>query len=227
MAMSASGSSSPRDTITLTSPKRSATLYLDKTYHSVPATRLFPYVEALIKECGMNEKTCKPVYILKFIKTCYDKEAKPISELFDLVDIIGYDKKRSSFFQSSKEFEALQDVRRVFVSNGFFMSAFNEMQAMLPPGQIVTFSNVAIRPGWEGENTKMRGEKTSYYSWSTSIITNPAELNKYMNLWRKRSARFESEQMLFYSFKFVDTVSDVDDEEEEVAPLPSKRSYRK
>lgn len=212
-------SASRRAQITLTSPKKAATLLIDSQYKSTQLTALFNYVQTLIEESlsAPERASVSPVYIFKHFKTLFDTENNKISGLeMDLIDIrTGSGAHSDSFFGLNADTEALKQIRRVFINNNFFISKYVLNECHLPRARILKFKHVEKREGFQG--SKSNGKTVDFfYVWDTAIPTREDEMYHYLNQWNERMASFENANYAAYDFEYINSIDGSEYSTEEI-----------
>lgn len=197
--------------------KQDDSLKIDEKYHSTQIQQLFSHVE---KSSG----NAIPAYVLKYTKTLYDAEGKAKSLLFDLIDI--YDKKderKTSLLGLNTRMSDLQNVRRVFVSNTFFLNGFLANEEAGVKISVVEFSDVKLDQSFQTTDT---AETKMFYTWTTTILTKKTAIYRALAKWNTRIATFEHPTRRYYIFNF-----DIEDSEEssaeEIAPVAKRNPYNK
>lgn len=219
-------SKSIRPQITLTSPSKNATLDIDKQYRSVQLSALFNYVETLIAD-GVAGNANNLIYLMKFNREIRNDTGKVTSLIFDLVDIRkGASMRSPSFMESNPAAAELGQIRRVFVSNMFFVSRYLLNMRVIPAAGLVEFSNVHRVKGMQSDS--------EFYAWDSTIVTRPEKIQRGMTAWNARDQNFESSAAADFGFIYElsdgsDSVEEEEEEEEEIkAPKvvpPAKRRF--
>lgn len=223
--MSAEASQAKREVITLTTPKKTASLKIDKEFKNTQFHGLIGYVSDVVDKYCDGHSNLSPVYVLKFFKEFKDQKDNVSSLLFDLVDIRSRIHPDSeSLFGLNKVTGAISQVRRVFINNKYFIHKYLINREFMKR-EIIELSDFK-----RIDSKDEAGKDIVYYAWATSVITNEVEIYKILNKWNARNNVFDSRAAGMYTFEYLVPVEESAEEEveEEQIPapvqIPAKRS---
>lgn len=187
------------------------TLVIDDKYHSTQLQTLYNY-------CNRVVPNSAPAYFLKYTRTILNEDGKPKSLMFDLIDIVDTNAPQNgSLMDLNAETAEMQKVRRVFISNQFFVQKFLQNDELCLNNRVYELSDVKLE---KSSTSNEDGSARYFYSWTTKVITNKNTLYKLLNKWNERMVRFDNPICASYIFKY-----EVEEIEAPPAPVQKRAPY--